>query len=1171
MRTFSSEFTAAKNKAGHAPINLLEITFPAVSGFPELVARLADREDSSSSEKLTILGNEYHAIVNSWGDLDALVFAERSDANATNGISIEVLNVDTDLLFPEGPFSKLLDFYPPETATAKLYQWFGDEGLTGLSEGLLFVGRMNDPISHDDRVCRFDLVDISSYIGDEVIGRQITINDYPNAPDESIGKTLPIVIGSVDKAPGIPVRKTNETVLTLVAFPGATTLSVASTSGFKNAGQLVIGQNVITYTGLLATSFTGVTGINRIHPIDTAVIEKVNDHRYVFSDPQFPVQSISNVRVAGETVDSSIYSIDLAKGEVIFADKPQRFEATDTKSESISFTATGSGNTALNPQNAFDADNRTSSAKINQSNRTLSLKQETELTDKGEIQQIFLRVDHFEEEKIPNDSISISLPGIGTVKSLSLPADEDLANTEGSSNASHSTPNSLGFDTNIDHPQGDNIQVANAETPHAHSLSGSIDTPQSATAGDNNEYNFFDGSSVNVTFPVFTNNATGYTVFYDVEFISVSTNNPVPNPLADGGDVELFIKNKSIGFFRYSNGDNPKRISSSIFINEAPTTFITINANVSLPFSSSAHIKFFNFTRVVHDNSAEVQSTLTGIFPIKSGGVLDFTGSNRSGIKSGQVSDVSINAPLVSTTEKSSNIVQDFADITQHVTGWEWFKDREVQITYNGSSDGRTSYILNTFFEIHYAERRVVFTDDVSAQVEGLIDDGSGTITGTPNALIERPDHVFKWSALTALKQNASLIDSASFSSVGALYDSQITGGYKLAGIIQDQKTASELWADWGRNSRSYLFWNLGSCRLHFRPYNFIDEGDPSVKTITDNEIRNNPAPSRERTATANLVNSVDARYKRDWTDTEHTAIASKADEFSKSKFGLRERPDQFNFDWVRNANMAKDLADFYLQENSNPSWIVRLELFLDNMELEPGDIVKINSSNLNLINAFGLVLGPSRSLGSGRDQKADTIPIAIRLFPAFVIRVFANEDGFIGDDIEFQLGAQFGESVQVAELASILQQTSFGENVTTQDAQSSSENALLPEDLQIAEATGIFQTAPFAENFKAIDRGFTVNEGYGLQTYGLSGYGATVPLNLILESDAQFISSVDGFNFFIQPGILEAVAIADLISISHSAPLAESVAFESVGGVSNAGYGLAAYGTSDYGGQEIL
>jgi hypothetical protein len=1173
MRTFSSEFTVAKNKAGHAPINLLEITFPAVSGFPELVARLADKEDSNSNEKLTVLGNEYHSIINSWGDLDALVFAERSDANATNGISIEVLNVDTDLLFPKGPFSKLFDFYPPETAIAKLYQWFGDEGLTGLSEGLLFVGRMNDPISHDDRICRFDLVDVSSYIGDEVIGRQITTNDYPNAPTNSIGKTLPIVIGTVDEAPGIPVRKANETALTQVAFPGATTLSVASTSGFKNAGQLVIGQNVVTYTGLLTASFTGVSGINRILSIDTVVIEKVNDHRYVFADPQFPIQSISNIRVAGETVDSSVYTIDPVKGEVIFADKPQRFESVDTKSEAIAFTITGSGNTALNPENAFDANNRTSSAKINQTNRTLSVKHEDELIDKGEIQQVFLRVEHFEEEKLPNDSISISLPGIGTVKSLSLPASEDLALTEGSADASHSTSDSLGFATDIDHSQSDDIAVTTFESPHTHSFNGSLDETINPTSGNGITFNIFNNQSAFfMHYPAYAGDSNNYTVFVDISYngYAVLDSNAFPST------VKIFVDGKQIyngsSLVVYPNEfPTPKNITSTLEFSGQPPLSIPISVSTSFFGNSFMQITVHSITVVARNSISSIVETSTGISTDKSGGVLDFTDNNRSGIKSGQVSDVGITAPLAATTEKSSNIVQDFADITEHVTDWEWFTNREAQITYNGSSDGRTSYILNTFFEIHYAERQVVFTDDVSAQVVGLIDDGSGTITGTPNAIIERPDHVYKWSALTALKQDSSLIDDASFASVGTLYDTQITGGYKLAGIIQDQKTASELWSDWGRNCRSYLFWDLGQCRLHFRPYNFIDVGDPSVKTISDTEIRNDPTPSRERTATSNLVNSVDARYKRDWTDSEYSAIASKADEFSKSKFGLRERPDQFNFDWVRNADMASDLADFYLQENSNPSWIVRLELFLDNMELEPGDIVKINSSNLNLINALGLVLGPSRSLGSGRDQKADSIPIAIRLFPAFIIRVSANESGSIGDDIEFKLGIQFEDNIQIDELVSMFQKTSFSESATAQDSQSAFMSPFLFEDLDIADGIGTLQTTSFEENFKAVDRGFTINEGYGVQSYGLTGYGGAVPLNLILQSKNHDLSATDDFTFLIHAGILESVTVGDSISVNHNTALAESVAFVDVGGVTNDGYGTAAYGTSTYGGQEIL
>ena len=91
--------------------------------------------------------------------------------------------------------------------------------------------------------------------------------------------------------------------------------------------------------------------------------------------------------------------------------------------------------------------------------------------------------------------------------------------------------------------------------------------------------------------------------------------------------------------------------------------------------------------------------------------------------KAGSVTQLSSSSVINSTAEKATRSVVDFFDITSNVNGdWNWFTNRESKIQYNGSSDGRTAFIVHLAYEIEYARRRIQFTDEVSADTLTYID-----------------------------------------------------------------------------------------------------------------------------------------------------------------------------------------------------------------------------------------------------------------------------------------------------------------------------------------------------------------------------------------------------------------------------------------------------------------
>jgi hypothetical protein len=943
MRTdFTTAFDTEKDKKAHAPVTLMKIDWPALGGLPALTLRLADRGSDADNSRLTIYAIDWHAVIESTGDLDRLVNAGNFSANSVADLKVTLTNLPTALFTPAKPFNHVFDERPPESATVTVYQWF--DGLLDADRAKIFVARIADPVRFDELTCSFDLVDIVSSYGSVAVGNLINVTDYPNAPDSSIGKMKPVVVGQVEDAPSILVKKAEETKLTSVAVPGDSVLTVADTTDFAVNGTLKLNDDEVAYTGKTATTFTGCTGINEFHFANDVILEKITDHRYLFSDPAYPVQQIGAVKVDGQLASAGDYSVDLANGEVVFNKKPEKADSIDTKFLQAQFDAVGTGNNAVDALNATDPNTRTSYAKINQSANTLSLKQTDAMPAIGVIGKVKLRVEHFVEEKLPNDSLSVDIVGVGQVGTLSAPAVDDGMGSQGNVDITHQHLDSLGFPI--------------TDPTHRHILPRKTTVTQTATAGLDPDGFVIDSLNPvhNVTFPpapAGTIDSVEYSVNFEVTVPSGNAN------------TTLFLSDLQGQFNIYKIG-NPSVYTPNGTLSAAPTT-------VSIQRSSgfqSAIVKLLNLTRIITLTPAED----TDVQP---------TGVSTS--KTGAVTQHSSNPAVSGTAEKNTSTIVDFIDITGQVAGnWNWFTGKEVQVKYNGSSDGRTAFVIHVAFEIEYARRQLSFTDEVTAQIQGVKDDGAGTITGTPNATIERPDHVFKWSILNLLGLTASDIDSASFTQAGTGFAGAIVGGYKLAGIVQKKTTLQNLWRGWEINCRAYFFWDLGTAHIQLRPLNQIDLPFTAAKTIPENMMRlggdGRVLLSCERTPNRNIVNAIDLRYKRDWASSEYGAIESVSDADSVIRYGRREKPDDFEFDWTRNQTQGSDLAAFFLAQHKEPSDVLELELFLDNVELERGDILNISPPSHRISNLPALVLGAGRTIGSGKANKMDSIPVTVQI-----------------------------------------------------------------------------------------------------------------------------------------------------------------------------------------------
>ncbi|MBT5551687.1 MAG: hypothetical protein HOJ79_14550 [Nitrospina sp.] len=942
MRTdFTSGFNNARNSKSNAPVNLLQIDWPEMNNLPALTLRLSDREG------ITINSVDWYPLINNLGNLDRLVSTDQTDSNSHSNFSVSVVNVPVDLFSPVARFSNLFRNRPPESGVVTFYQWFADDGLTDTDLSILFVARIGDPINYDEAVCSFDLVDISQSYGSTVIGNAITLNDYPNAPEDSVGKTKPIVIGNVDEVPGLLVRKSQETQLTSVAIPGGTLVDVSSTQNFPASGTFIVNDDEVNYTSLNSTQFLGCSGINEFHYSGDSILEKVNDHRYLFSDPDYPIKQISNVKVGGHLADTGEFSIDIPNGEINFSSKPKISDSIDTKFLQAQNDLVGTGNTAVNPTNALIPNSPSTYAKINQNNKVLSLKQVDSLPNIGTIGKVLLRVEHFVEEKLPNDSLTAHIIGIGQVGSLSSPAVDDVVVANGNIDITHTHLDTFGFP--ISDPQH---QHAEAQPPKItqNALSGVGGQVITKTSGQIHTISFPDPGP-----------GTWATAEYGITFEWAGT-------LSASGTVDVNAQGSSGGpFYR-------------LWRRQGTTETYTTGGNINTDINS---IRITHNASVITYYIRSATRIITMATPLNT----NVQATNTSTSKTGSLTQHSSNPAISSTSEKATRSVVDFIDITNNVNGdWNWFTNRESQIQYNGASDGRTAFIIHLAYEIEYARRRIQFTDDVRAEIQGLKDDAIGTLTGTADSLIERPDHVYKWSILKALNLDISVLDINSLNQAGALFSSV---GYLLAGVITDKVSARGLWNQWGKESRSFLFWDLGLAKILYRSLNLVDTNTMPDKVILDNMVlldsQDRIRFKASRNPIAEVVNKVDLKYRKNWAGEGFNAVQSGSDVDSIKYFGQKEKPVDFEFNWIRMQALAVDLVLFYLQERSCPRDVYEIELLLDNMEIQRGDILEVNPPTHELNNVKVMVLGAGRSVGSGVAQRMDTVPVIARQMRGFV------------------------------------------------------------------------------------------------------------------------------------------------------------------------------------------
>jgi hypothetical protein len=230
----------------------------------------------------------------------------------------------------------------------------------------------------------------------------------------------------------------------------------------------------------------------------------------------------------------------------------------------------------------------------------------------------------------------------------------------------------------------------------------------------------------------------------------------------------------------------------------------------------------------------------------------------------------------------------------------------------------------------------------ITANVDGYQDDGSGTYTGTPSALIERPDHVFKHIWAVLMGGPIGDIDAATFAAAGTFF---ATNSYVFSLLIGNPVQAVELLMRLALQCRSrFIVTPAGKAKLIVR-----ELAQASSHAIVKNEIKKD-SMSIERSPSEEIINLFYVNCKLDVTKSANDPLSYEhniklTDATSITRYGTREwlgGPELFCFDAVQDPVMADHVGDYLLAYHCRARNILKFGVFLDNMEIEPGQIIDV-------------------------------------------------------------------------------------------------------------------------------------------------------------------------------------------------------------------------------------
>jgi len=236
-------------------------------------------------------------------------------------------------------------------------------------------------------------------------------------------------------------------------------------------------------------------------------------------------------------------------------------------------------------------------------------------------------------------------------------------------------------------------------------------------------------------------------------------------------------------------------------------------------------------------------------------------------------------------------------------------------------------------------------TEPVSATIDS-IQSYAMDLLENPSGVIQ--DFLVSYGGFTTAE-----IDATSFSAAQASLAAAVSGGYRFAGVINRRTGLNDLLARMVRQCRCRIFGGGDGVRLVFQA-----AAGAVQKSIPDSMLAAGSL-RLSRTGMDEVVNDMKLFYDMDWargrvSAANFKAVCDRSDAYpaggdmqSVSVYGPRERPDMHLMEFIVDEAAAVDLRDFYITRYKDVKRHARFTLFMDNLELEAGDIISVEHAGL--------------------------------------------------------------------------------------------------------------------------------------------------------------------------------------------------------------------------------
>ena len=246
-----------------------------------------------------------------------------------------------------------------------------------------------------------------------------------------------------------------------------------------------------------------------------------------------------------------------------------------------------------------------------------------------------------------------------------------------------------------------------------------------------------------------------------------------------------------------------------------------------------------------------------------------------------------------------------------------------------------------------------VIGERISIDGQGFQDDGSGTYTGTPDALIERPNHIRKHVLIDRCGQAASIIDTISDALANDFFQ---TNSYVLGFPILQRPNVRSLLNRIATQAKSLEFWDAG--KHHMVP---IRDTESLSKAFDGNRIDLGQIWLKY-TDRVNIKNTLTARYDRQWSGhvdeiESDRAIVTSQDDDSITRYDILQ-DGSFSFPYIAGQTQAQAILDWKLADSGFSRLIVEYVGGYFLKPIERGDVIGFNvTDDENLLAALlGLV-----------------------------------------------------------------------------------------------------------------------------------------------------------------------------------------------------------------------